>query len=98
MVDKTYANLSAVTTIASADLVGVYPTGGPLSVIGWSNLIIQAGTDLGSTFLKVSNNLSDLNSAGVARGNLGLGTSSVINTGATSGTIAVLGTGGKTPI
>lgn len=98
MANKTYANLSTVTTTSDTDLVAVYPTGGPLKVIAWVNLVAELVTDLASSFLRPSQNLADLNSAGVARVNLGLGSSATVNTGTTSGTIALLGTGGKTPI
>ena len=98
MASKTYANLSTVTTTDDSDLVAVYPTGGPLKVIAWVNLVAQLVTDLAASFLRPSQNLADLNSAGVARVNLGLGSSATVDTGTTSGTIALLGTGGKTPI
>jgi len=98
MASKTYANLTAVTTTADTDLVAVYPTGGPLKVIAWVNLVAKLATDLIPTFLRRDQNLADLNSAGVARNNLGLGNVAVLTTGTTSGTVAVLGTGGKTPI
>lgn len=98
MASKTYANLTTVTTTNDSDLVAVYPTGGPLKVIAWLSLVAKLVTDLTPTFLRRDQNLADLNSAGVARTNLGLGTSATVSTGITAGTIAVLGTGGKAPI
>lgn len=95
MADKTPDQLTTVTSIAGTDLAMVYPTGGPLSSIAWTNVVVQLQTDLAPTFLKSLNNLSDLNSPGVARTNLGLGTVATLNTGTSSGNVPVLGSGGK---
>lgn len=95
MASKTYANLSTVTTTDDADLVAVYPTGGPLKVIAWVNLVAKLVTDLTPSFLRPSQNLADLNSAGTARSNLGLGSSATYSVGTSSGNVPVLGTGGK---
>jgi len=79
----TPPNLSAVTSINNTDLMLVWPTGtvGPLSQIQWSQVVTQITTSLGSTYLKVSNNLSDVASPSTARSNLGLGTAAVATTG-----------------
>lgn len=98
MADITPNQLTEQTSVASADLVMVYPTGGPLKKITWLNTVAQIVTDLTPSFLKRDQNLADLNSVGVARTNLGLGSVATLNTGTSSGNIALLGTGGKTPI
>lgn len=98
MPSKTYDQLSAVTTADNSDLLALYPTGGPLKVIAWLNVIAQLIIDLTPTFLRRTQNLADLNSAGVARTNLGLGTAATKDTGTTSGTVPLLSTGGKMPI
>lgn len=72
MADITPNQLTEQTSVSSADLVMVYPTGGPLKKITWLNTVAQIVTDLTSTFLKRDQNLADLNSAGVARTNLGV--------------------------
>lgn len=73
MADKDYSQLTSTTTAGSTDLLAIYPSGGPLKSIEWSVLETAMQTALGSTYLTVANNLSDLNSASSARANLGLG-------------------------
>lgn len=73
MADKDYSQLTSATTAADSDLLAIYPSGGPLKKLTFSTfkqLVIDA---LGSAYLIVSNNLSDLASASAARANLGLG-------------------------
>jgi hypothetical protein len=73
MADKDYSQLTSATTAADTDLLAIYPSGGPLKKLTFStfkDLVISA---LGSSYLIVSNNLSDLASAAAARANLGLG-------------------------
>lgn len=73
MADKDYSQLTSATTANDSDLLAIYPSGGPLKKLTFSTfkqLVIDA---LGSAYLIVSNNLSDLASASSARANLGLG-------------------------
>lgn len=91
----TPPNLVQATSIANADYLLTWPTAssGPLEAITWSNFKTQLVTDLGGTsFLKVSNNLSDLANQTIARTNLGLGSASLINTGTSAGTLCLLNT------
>lgn len=73
MADKDYSQLTSATSATDTDLLAIYPTGGPLKKFLWSTFIAQVVSSLGSTFLTVGNNLSDLASASAARANLGLG-------------------------
>lgn len=74
MADKDYSQLASATTAADADLLAIYPAGGPLkklTFLTFKNLVITAiGT---GSYLTVANNLSDVASASSARANLGLG-------------------------
>lgn len=74
MADKDYSQLTSATVLSDADLVAIYPTGGPLKKMTWATLKAAIITALGSSYLIVTNNLSDLASASSARANLGLGT------------------------
>jgi hypothetical protein len=74
MADKDYSQLTSATSAADTDLIAIYPTGGPLKKFLWSTFIAQVVGSVGSSFLTVANNLSDLASASAARANLGLGT------------------------
>lgn len=73
MADKDYSQLSSATTASDSDLLALYPTGGPLKKLTWGSFKSLVITALGSAYLTVSNNLSDLASASAARANLGLG-------------------------
>lgn len=72
MADITPNQLTETTSVSSTDLAMVYPTGGPLKKITWLNFVVQLVSDLTPTFLRRDQNLADLNSAGVARTNLGV--------------------------
>jgi hypothetical protein len=74
MADKDYSQLTSLGSFADTDLIALYPTGGPLKKATWLEFKTAVIAGLGSSFLTVSNNLSDLNSASAARANLGLGT------------------------
>lgn len=74
MADKTLDQLTAATSADDADLLAIYPAGGPLKKVTWAVIKDLMATALGSTYLRVSQNLADLGSAVTARANLGLGT------------------------
>lgn len=73
MSDRDYSQLTSATTAADADLLAIYPSGGPLKKLTFGTFKSLVITALGSTYLTVANNLSDLASASSARANLGLG-------------------------
>jgi len=70
----------------NGDLVILDATG--LPAVDGSQLTGVTGTD--ATKLAIANNLSDLNNAGTARTNLGLGTAAVKNHGTTNGDLVIL--------
>lgn len=78
MADKDYSQLTSASSAADTDLIAIYPAGGPLKKFLWSAFIAQVISSLGSAFLVVANNLSDLASASAARANLGLGTAATL--------------------
>lgn len=78
MADKTLDQLTAATTASDTDLVPIYPSGGPLKKVTWAVLKSLMQTALGSAYLQVSSNLSDLANAVTARANLGLGTAATL--------------------
>lgn len=86
---KTPAQLTQATSVASGDLMLVWPTAanGPLKSIQWSVLESVMQTALGNQYLQVNNNLSDVASPSIARGNLGLGGSATLNVGQVAGTV-----------
>ena len=90
----TPPNLTAAVTVNSGDLFLVWPvgTGGPLEQIQWSVLKSNMQAALGSAYLQVSNNLSDLASPSTARSNLGLGTAATVSTGTAGGVLCLLNT------
>ena len=73
------------TGVANGNVIVADATG--LPVIDGSQLTGVTGTD--ATKLAIANNLSDLNNAGTARTNLGLGTASVKDTGVANGNVIV---------
>lgn len=74
MADKDYSQLTSASSASDTDLLAIYPVGGPLKKLTWATFKSLVITALGSAFLTVANNLSDLASASSARANLGLGT------------------------
>lgn len=88
MADITYASLTATGSAGATDLIAIWPSGGPLKVIQYSVLTTSVATALGSTFLTVANNLSDVASVTSARSNLGLAGAALLNVGTAAGTVA----------
>lgn len=78
MADKDYSQLTSATTANDSDLLAIYPSGGPLKKLTFSTFKDLVITALGSSFLTVSNNLSDVSSASSARANLGLGSAATL--------------------
>lgn len=78
MADKDYSQLTSATVASDTDLIAIYPTGGPLKKMTWATFKAAVIASLGSAYLVVSNNLSDLASASSARANLGLGTAATL--------------------
>jgi hypothetical protein len=74
------------TGTANGNVVVLDATG--LPAVDGSQLTNITATD--STKLAIANNLSDLNNAGTARTNLGLGTSATLDTGTANGNVVVL--------
>jgi hypothetical protein len=83
MTDLTPDQLTATTNLADGDLLLIYVVADTvMRKLRWDvfqDLVIDA---LGNSYLEVANNLSDLQNASVARGNLGLGTAAVLASGA----------------
>lgn len=73
MSDKDYSQLTSATAAADSDLLAIYPAGGPLKKLTFLTFINQVIARLGTAYLIVTNNLSDIVSASAARANLGLG-------------------------
>jgi hypothetical protein len=78
MADKDYSQLTTLGSFADTDLFAIYPVGGPLKKVTFEVFQDSVITALGSVYLTVANNLSDLNSASSARANLGLGSAAVL--------------------
>lgn len=78
MADKDYSQLTSTAVINDTDLVAVYPTGGPLKKVTFTVFLARVIAGLGSAYLTVANNLSDVASASSARANLGLGTAATL--------------------
>lgn len=85
----TPPNLVPVTSVASGDLLVVWPStaGGPLSKITFANFTTALLPALNTGYLQSANNLSDLANATTARGYLGLGTAAVANIGTSGNTV-----------
>lgn len=79
MADKTVEQLTSLASAADDDLIPVYDLSATvlkkLTFLAFLNQVITA---LGSTYLRVSNNLSDLANVVTARANLGLGTAATL--------------------
>lgn len=73
MSDKDYSQLTTLGSFTDTDLFAIYPVGGPLKKVTFLTFKTEVINSLGSEFLTVADNLSDLNSASAARANLGLG-------------------------
>lgn len=78
MAAKDYSQLTSLGSFADTDLIAFYPVGGPLKKVTWATLKTGFTAALGSVYLSITNNLSDLNSASQARSNLGLGSAAVL--------------------
>lgn len=84
--------LTQATTANDPDLFILYPTGGPMKSVQWSVMKSLMTTALGSSFLRVTNNLNDLASPSSARTNLGLGSAALANTSTTGHALGFLDT------
>jgi hypothetical protein len=82
MADKDYSQLTSATTANDSDLLAIYPSGGPLKSLTFLTFKGVVTDAVAGTYLTVSNNLSDVNSASSARSNLGLGSAAVLNSSA----------------
>lgn len=78
MANKTPDQLPSASAAGDADLLMIWPSGGPLKSLSFLNFITQVISALSATYLRVTNNLSDLASASSARANLGLGTAATL--------------------
>ena len=88
-IDNKFGTLGTASTrdtgVANGNVIVADATG--LPVIDGSQLTNITATD--ATKLAIANNLSDLNNAGTARTNLGLGTASTRDTGVANGNVIV---------
>lgn len=79
MANKTPDQLTALTSADATDLVMVYDISATLlKKMNFSVFVAAVQAALGSVYLTVANNLSDLASASSARANLGLGTAATL--------------------
>lgn len=79
MADKTYDQLTSAVSVDDNGLLAIYPSGGPLKKVTFAIFKALVTAAIGSSYLTVSNNLSDLANPSTARSNLGLGTAAVLN-------------------
>lgn len=82
--------LTAATTANNTDLFLIYPAGGPMKSLQWSVVKALMQATLGTAYLQVTNNLSDLGSPTAARTNLNLGSAALQNTGTSGANVPLL--------
>jgi len=86
--DHIVFNQNASSPITSAMFDVIDNTDAVASVNGQTGVVSLGASDVNA--LAIANNLSDLNNAGTARTNLGLGTSATLDTGTSNGNVVVL--------
>jgi hypothetical protein len=86
--DHIVFNQDASNPITSAMFDVIDNTDAVASVNGQTGVVSLGASDVNA--LAIANNLSDLNNAGTARTNLGLGTSATLDTGTSNGNVVVL--------
>ena len=86
--DHIVFNQDASSPITSAMFDVIDNTDAVASVNGQTGVVSLGASDVNA--LAIANNLSDLNNAGTARTNLGLGTSATLDTGTSNGNVVVL--------
>jgi len=86
--DHIVFNQDASSPITSAMFDVIDNTDAVASVNGQTGVVSLGASDVNA--LAIASNLSDLNNAGTARTNLGLGTSATLDTGTSNGNVVVL--------
>ena len=86
--DHIVFNQDASNPVTSAMFDVIDNTDAVASVNGQTGVVSLGASDVNA--LAIANNLSDLNNAGTARTNLGLGTSATLDTGTSNGNVVVL--------